>query len=75
MELGDKHGLPVIEDIGSGVLIDLSKYGLTYEPTVQESIRAGGGHSLLFGGQAAGRASGGHNSGRKEYIKKIKKHP
>lgn len=41
VELGDKHGLPVIEDIGSGVLIDLSKYGLTYEPTVQESIRAG----------------------------------
>jgi len=40
-ELSKKHEIPLIEDIGSGVLIDLSKYGLTYEPTVQESIKNG----------------------------------
>src|SRR5690606_28824951 len=40
-KLAHKYNLPVIEDIGSGVLIDLSKYGLSYEPTVQASIMAG----------------------------------
>ncbi len=36
--IAKEHDIPVIEDLGSGVLIDLSKYGLTYEPTVQDSI-------------------------------------
>ena len=40
-DLGKEKDIPVIEDIGSGVLIDLSKYGLEYEPTVQDSIKAG----------------------------------
>ena len=39
--LGEKHGIPIVEDLGSGVLIDLAKYGLEHEPTVQESIQAG----------------------------------
>lgn len=37
--IAKEHDIPVIEDLGSGVLIDLSKYGITYEPTVQDSIR------------------------------------
>lgn len=41
MPIAKEHGIPVIEDLGSGVLIDLSKYGLTYEPTVQESVAKG----------------------------------
>lgn len=45
--LAKEHGLPVIEDLGSGVLIDLSKYGITYEPTVQDSIRKGSRRGLL----------------------------
>ena len=32
--LAKRYDLPVVEDLGSGVLIDLSKYGITYEPTV-----------------------------------------
>ena len=39
--LGKEKNIPVIEDIGSGVLVDLSKYGLEYEPTVQDSIKSG----------------------------------
>ena len=38
MPLKEEHDIPLIEDLGSGVLIDLSKYGLTYEPTVQDSL-------------------------------------
>ena len=56
--LGKEREIPVIEDLGSGVLIDLSKYGITYEPTVQDSIRKGAdvvcfsGDKLLGGPQA-----------------------
>lgn len=39
--LAEDKGLPIIEDLGSGVLIDLAKFGLTHEPTVQEAIEAG----------------------------------
>ena len=39
--IAQEHDIPIIEDLGSGVLIDLSKYGLTYEPTVQDSPQAG----------------------------------
>jgi L-seryl-tRNA(Ser) seleniumtransferase len=41
VELGQKHNIPVVEDIGSGVLVDFSKYGFTYEPTVQDSLKKG----------------------------------
>ena len=57
-KLGREKDIPVIEDIGSGVLVDLSKYGLEYEPTVQDSIKAGvdvvsfSGDKLLGGPQA-----------------------
>ena len=39
--LKEKYNIPIIEDLGSGVLIDLSKYGLSHEPTVQECIKNG----------------------------------
>lgn len=57
-ELGRKHNVISMEDIGSGVLVDFSKYGVTKEPTVQESISAGidivsfSGDKLLGGPQA-----------------------
>ncbi len=56
--LKQKYNIPLIEDLGSGVLIDLSKYGLEYEPTVQDSIKNGvdvvtfSGDKLLGGPQA-----------------------
>ena len=39
--IGKKHNIPVMEDLGSGALIDLSRYGLPKEPIVSERIRAG----------------------------------
>lgn len=73
--LGKKHKIPVIEDIGSGVLVDLSKYGLTYEPTVQDSIRAGADIVCFSGDKLLGGPQAGIIVGKKSYIDKIKRHP
>jgi L-seryl-tRNA(Ser) seleniumtransferase len=40
-EAAHKSGLPVLDDLGSGALLDTSRYGLAHEPTVQESLEAG----------------------------------
>lgn len=73
--LGKKYGIPVIEDIGSGVLVDLSKYGLTYEPTVQNSVKAGADIVCFSGDKLLGGPQAGLIVGKKHYIDKIRKHP
>ena len=56
--LAAEHGLPVVDDLGSGALLDTAQFGLTHEPTVQESVEAGAavvcfsGDKLLGGPQA-----------------------
>lgn len=71
--LGKKYSIPVVEDIGSGVLIDLSKYGFIYEPTVQESLRKGADVVTFSGDKMLGGPQAGIIVGKKEYIDKIKK--
>ena len=74
-KLGREKDIPVIEDIGSGVLIDLSEYGLEYEPTVQDSIKAGVDVVSFSGDKLLGGPQAGIIVGKKKYIDKMKKNP
>ena len=74
-KLSKEKDIPIIEDIGSGVLIDLSKYGLEYEPTVQDSIKAGVDIVSFSGDKLLGGPQAGIIVGKKKYIDKMKKNP
>ena len=74
-ELGHKHGLPVIEDLGSGCLLDLNRFGIHDEPSVQDSIRAGVDVVSFSGDKLLGGPQAGIILGRKKYLDILKKHP
>lgn len=71
--LSQKYHVPVVEDLGSGVLIDLSRYGLTYEPTVQRSIANGADVVCFSGDKLLGGPQAGIIIGKKKYIEQMKK--
>jgi L-seryl-tRNA(Ser) seleniumtransferase len=73
--LGKKHSLPVIDDIGSGALLDFARFGFEGEPVARVSI-AGGADLVLFSGdKLLGGPQAGIIAGRKEWIQKIEKDP
>ena len=73
--LGRKHGLPVIDDLGSGTLLDTSLYGLTYEPRVQDSVRAGATLVTFSGDKLLGGPQAGIIVGSSEAIARLRHYP
>ena len=73
--LGEKYNLPVLDDLGSGCFLDTARYGLSPEPTVQDSITAGVGLAFFSGDKLLGGPQAGIIAGKKHLIDKLKKHP
>lgn len=72
-ELGNKNGIPVIEDIGSGVLVDFSAYGFNPEVTVQQCINSGVDVVTFSGDKMLGGPQCGIIIGKRKYISEMKK--
>jgi L-seryl-tRNA(Ser) seleniumtransferase len=75
VELGRKHNIPVIDDLGSGALIDFARYDLPKEPMVQESIATGADLVCFSGDKLVGGPQCGIIIGKQNYIEIIKKNP
>jgi L-seryl-tRNA(Ser) seleniumtransferase len=75
VKLGRQYGRPVIDDVGSGCLYDLAKYGLPDEPIVGDSIQAGADLVLFSGDKLLGGPQCGIIVGRGELIERLRSHP
>jgi L-seryl-tRNA(Ser) seleniumtransferase len=75
VKLGQARGLPVIDDVGSGCLYDLSRHGLADEPIVSESVQAGAALVLFSGDKLLGGPQCGIIVGRKDLIAKLRSNP
>src|SRR5581483_4917932 len=73
--LGRSRGIPVMEDLGSGALVDMRSFGIGGEPTVNSSLRAGVDVVTYSGDKLLGGPQAGMLSGRKELIGRIRANP
>src|SRR5229473_2486538 len=72
--LGRRVGLPLVEDLGSGCLVDLSSAGIT-EPTVRQSVEAGVSIVMFSGDKLLGGPQAGIIAGKKELVSRVRRHP
>lgn len=73
--LGKKHNLLVLDDLGSGTLLDTGAFGLAPEPMVQQSVKACASLTFFSGDKLLGGPQAGVIVGKKQYIDKLKRHP
>lgn len=74
-KLSHEYGVPLVDDLGSGALMDTEKFGLGHEPTIQESLAAGADLICFSGDKLVGGPQAGIIIGRKDLLDKLKKHP
>ncbi len=75
VHLARTHNLRVMDDLGSGTFLDTRAFGLTYEPTVQDSLRAGADLVTFSGDKLLGGPQAGILVGRAEIISQLRSHP
>lgn len=75
VELGKERGIPVIQDLGSGCFVDLKRYGIDDESTVQDSLRSGVDIVTFSGDKLLGGPQGGIIIGKKSYLDRIRENP
>lgn len=73
--LGRRLGVPVVDDVGSGALADLGRFGLTGEPVVRESVAAGADLVLFSGDKLLGGPQAGIVVGRAELVTRLERDP
>jgi L-seryl-tRNA(Ser) seleniumtransferase len=69
------HGVRLLDDLGSGCLLDTAAFGLPPEPTPQASVAAGADVVMFSGDKLLGGPQGGLIAGRRDAIEKLKRHP
>ena len=72
--LSQRSGLPLVEDLGSGCLVDLSEFGVS-EPTVKQSVDAGVSLVMFSGDKLLGGPQAGIIAGKKELVARVRRHP
>ena len=75
VELGSRHGIPVLHDVGSGCFLNTEDYGMAHEPTPQESVRAGVGLTFFSGDKLLGGPQSGIVVGTRNLITALERHP
>jgi L-seryl-tRNA(Ser) seleniumtransferase len=75
MGLAERHGTPVLDDLGSGCFLDTTVLGLAPEPMVQQSVALGAGLVFFSGDKLVGGPQAGIIVGRKQFMDKLRKHP
>jgi len=75
VRLGRRHGIPVMEDLGSGCFVDFSQYGVSKEPPVKETLAQGVDLVTFSGDKLLGGPQGGIILGRKDIVEAIKRNP
>ncbi|MFQ6059423.1 MAG: L-seryl-tRNA(Sec) selenium transferase, partial [Anaerolineae bacterium] len=75
VELARRYNLRVVDDLGSGTLLDTASFGLAHEPMAQESVAAGADLVCFSGDKLLGGPQAGIIVGRRELIAQLKRHP